>query len=180
MKAEDLSKKDIVFTKVVDSIFLLEFEFGHLKWTMTHLSEIAGVSRNLIYHYLGKNKKEILKTSYIIYYKDILNLNENNQSLKMADRVIAARKKLLSNPYALGFQFNFARCSDEYQQIINQIETEYIAKLKKQLPHSTAEQFYTFRLILFAVVQYNFIEDDKIEAVLDRLIKINWPAPLSN
>lgn len=175
METEDLSKKEIVFTQVVKTIFLLEFEFGHLKWTITHLSELAGVSRNLIYHYLGSTKKEILKTSFIIYYKDILSLDKGNSSESIASRIIAAKKKLDENPSALGFLFNFARCSDEYKEVIDQIEEQYIAKLKRQLPESTPEQFYTFRLLIFAAVKYKYIDDGLIETLVSRFLQMNWP-----
>jgi len=46
--------KDDTFWKVLNTAIILDFNRGHLRWSMSELSRSSGITRSLIYYYFYK------------------------------------------------------------------------------------------------------------------------------
>ena len=167
------TKKDIVFTQVIKIVFRLEYTQGHLNWTVTQLSKIADVSRNSIYQYLGKNKEEILKTSFTLFYKDILMLDQRTSHLALPDRLINAREKIWINPGAIGFYYNHALGNKQYQDIINDIEFQFMEKLKSCFPDCSKMTIVSLRVLILGLIKYQELNESLIRSILENFMQLN-------
>ena len=71
----DLSKKEQVYFKICDSVLLHELIKGHLKWSLSEISKHSGVTRSLIYYYMGKEKEQILQEAIRFMLELFFNTN---------------------------------------------------------------------------------------------------------
>ena len=67
-----------------------EIEHGHLKWKVSDLARGAGVSRSLIYYYLGKSKMEIILSAIDTIWPEFYGLTESRRLLREREGFMAS------------------------------------------------------------------------------------------
>lgn len=85
--------------KVISKVVLeCDVEFGHLKWSIVQISKRSGVSRVLIYRYLGKSKLEILENALRVMFDSLFRI-EDFQEINTSDLELVSnlRKSLKGN-----------------------------------------------------------------------------------
>ena len=72
-----MPNKDETYLKILQTVLRLEFQKGHLKWSISEISRISGVTRSLIYYYFGQKKEEIMEEAALFFAKRIFRVDED-------------------------------------------------------------------------------------------------------
>ncbi len=96
----DLSKKEQVYFKICDSVLLYELLKGQLKWSLSDISKHSGVTRSLIYYYMGKEKEQILQEAVRFMIELFFNTNvEKGPGVQERMEVILTQVRIIPHVF---------------------------------------------------------------------------------
>lgn len=147
--------KDKIYLNILRTVLRLEIQKGHLKWSLSEVSKISGVTRSLIYYYFGKNKHEIMQEATSYLGKEIFSLDMSPTSaLPINERLKILTEVLRDNPY-LFLHFYINKCKDnETGENIRSIEDRFLVKLKGEFPNLSEEQRLLIYVIELGILAY--------------------------
>lgn len=142
---KDLSKKEKVYFQICDSVLYMETVKPHLKWSLSDVSKHSGVTRSLIYYYLGKEKDQILREAVLFMLELFFNIS-GERKLGIQDRMTMILETTKEMPHIFLFYVSERIKDTEYGQTIREAESKLISYLEEQLQLSNEEALKLFML----------------------------------
>ncbi len=170
--------KDQYIERIMEAIIELEITKGHLKWRMSDLSRVSGVTRSLLYYYFGQNKEHLLKQAVQYYTSEFLDFRleryEKIRRGEIVDLIAISRKRLRKSPYLLQFYAKHRLEKTSVSAVFDQAEKAYFENLRATLP----TRWRPFARILWAFVfglamQPNLTEEELRTA--ETIMRRAWP-----
>lgn len=128
----ELSKKEQVYFKICDSVLFYELIKGHLKWSISDISKHSGVTRSLIYYYMGKEKEQVLQEAVRFMLELFFNTNQE-KSLGIAERMIMVLTQIRQMPHIFLYYSSERIKDSEYGLIIRNAEEGLFTYMEKEL-----------------------------------------------
>jgi AcrR family transcriptional regulator len=158
--------KDELFWRVFDSVIRLECTRGHLKWKMTDLSRMSGVTRTLIYYYFGKSKIELVQSAIKVIGGEFFGLDPSvHSSWERGDflRSIELTRQLFRKaPYTGVFYLTQRQPGAVFQAEILDLERRYLQRLARFYPRASEEKLH---LLFAALLGMVWLPDLKMGAI---------------
>lgn len=163
---------------IMEAVIELEMTKGHLKWRMTDLSRVSGVTRSLLYYYFGQDKKHIFREAvqyYIIEFFDFrIERAEKVKRGQIVELISLTRKRLRKTPYLLQFYAKHRLEKTEVSVQFEQAEKKYYENLKESLP----KKWHPFARVLWAFVFGLAVQPDLNDEELktaEMIMRRAWP-----
>jgi hypothetical protein len=129
--------KDEVFWKILNSAVELDLRKGHLKWSLSELSRKSGITRSLIYYYLGKSREDILQNAIDIIGHEMFGTSRRKlemwKSGQALESIIETREWVESHPYILRFYMVHRDAPTEVGKSLRAHEEKLIKKVSQYL-----------------------------------------------
>lgn len=145
----ELSKKEQVYFKICDSVLYFELIKGHMKWSLSDISKHSGVTRSLIYYYMGKEKEQILQEAVLFMIELFFNSNQERK-LGVSDRMQMVLSKVREMPHVFLFYASERIKDSEYGKIIRKAEIDLLDYMEKELRLERAQVLKLFLMELGA------------------------------
>jgi AcrR family transcriptional regulator len=162
--------------EVTNKVIELEITKGHLRWKVSDLSRITGVSRQLIYYHFGKTKKEILESSVDVVANEYFGLAPERIKLlkegKAWKSLNQTRKMFLDRPAFFLFYTKWRLTKSVHQTQFINIEKRYQQTLKELFPHLTQTKVIALHAILQGVATAPFLTKEAGDEILNLLEKL--------
>ena len=163
--------------EILEAMLLLENEKGHLGWKISDLARAAGVSRTLVYYHFGRTKNEILDAGIEVIAIEYFGLGEDRESLlrqgKGWDSVLQTRRMILTHPSFAIFYLRWrTRPRSPIATKLAAIEERYQAMLQRAHPHLSRRKIVALHGILWGVVTAPFLDDDAIDVIRERVLRL--------
>jgi len=128
----ELSKKEQVYFKICDSVLFHELIKGHLNWSLSDVSKHSGVTRSLIYYYMGKEKEQILAEAVRFMLELFFNTN-HEKSLGVEERMVMVLTQIRLMPHIFLYYTSERIKDSEYGGIIRNAEADLFKYLEVEL-----------------------------------------------
>lgn len=128
----ELSKKEQVYFKICDSVLFYELFKGHLNWSLSDISKHSGVTRSLIYYYMGKEKEQILQEAVRFMLELFFNTNQE-KSLGVEERMVMVLTQTRQMPHIFLYYSSERIKDSEYGKIIRDAEEVLFTYMEKEL-----------------------------------------------
>lgn len=128
----ELSKKEQVYFKICDSVLFYELFKGHLNWSLSDISKHSGVTRSLIYYYMGKEKEQILQEAVRFMLELFFNTNQE-KSLGVEERMVMVLTQTRQMPHIFLYYSSERIKDSQYGKIIRDAEEGLFAYMEKEL-----------------------------------------------
>lgn len=138
-----MSKKEQVYFKICDSVLLHEVTKGHLKWSLSEISKHSGVTRSLIYYYMGKEKEEILRESILFMMEVFFNTNlEKGMGIVKRMELILTQIRLM--PHVFIYYASERLKDSHYGNMLREREEALFVYMQKDLnlPHEQVMRIF--------------------------------------
>lgn len=145
----ELSKKEQVYFKICDSVLYYELIKGHMKWSLSDISKHSGVTRSLIYYYMGKEKEQILQEAVLFMLELFFNSN-HDRKMGVEERMHMILTKVKEMPHVFLFYVSERIKDSEYGEIIRKAEQELLVYLERELKLDKTEVMKLFLMELGA------------------------------
>lgn len=145
-------------------IFALESGKGHLKWKVTDLVRKSGISRTLVYRYLGNSKKEILTSALNIFCSDFYGFADESRN-NFPIEIARAREHLIKYPEAILFYQKWRSRESFLKVEFEQIERRFQKKLKSIFPHYSESEILLAHACIHGAVTSPFLSGDQAECI---------------
>jgi AcrR family transcriptional regulator len=163
----------------LESVIELEMTKGHLRWKMSDLARKSGVSRPLLYYYLGKDRKSIFKQAvdyYVAVFLDFrLERAEKVRKGQIIELITVARSRLKKNPYFFQFYAKHRFENTEVSPIFHAAEKKYFEHLKASLPPHWHHLTRVMWALVFGLAVQPDITSDDLKAA-EKIIRRAWPS----
>lgn len=163
------SKKEEIYWSVLNAAILLDFNRGHLRWSMSELSRTSKVTRSLIYYYFGKSKENILLEGVKMIGEEFFGLNPARMELwakgKIAESVIESRRLLEKSPNMAAFYMVYRDDKTAFGDSVQSLEREYKQKLKKFFKGSDSSMESIFGLFMGLVLAPALSDEAVVKSV---------------
>lgn len=150
------SKQEKLF-RIALEIFSLEASKGHLRWKVTDLVRKSGVSRPLIYRYLGSSKSEILESAVEVFCAEFYGFSGVDAETDFITGVMDARAKIQKNFEAVLFYQQWRERDSHLKNHFLRVEAKFRAKLQEIRPHLSDEQALTAHACIHGLVTSPFL-----------------------
>lgn len=164
--------KDDLFWKVLDAVIRLECTRGHLKWKMTDLSRMSGVTRTLIYYYFGKSKLELVKAAIRVIGGEFFGLDPARHSLwerkDFVQSILLTRELFKKAPYVGIFYLTQRQDGAVFQRDITDLERRYLKRLEKTFPRARTDQIHLLFATLLGLI---FMPELELSSITEYLKK---------
>ena len=171
------SKEDYI-ENIMEAVIELEMTKGHLKWRMSDLSRLSGVTRSLLYYYFGKNKKNIFKESVNFYIGQFLDFRleraERIRKGEIVELISVARTKLRKNPYVLQFYAKHRLEETEVSVLFEKAEKNYFESLRETLPVRWRPLARMMWALVFGLAVQPSLTDEDLKSA-ERIMRRAWP-----
>ncbi len=158
--------KDDLFWKVLDSVIRLECTRGHLKWKMTDLSRMSGVTRTLIYYYFGKSKLALVQSAIQVIGGEFFGLDPTKHDLwdrgDFLQSIHLTRDLFVKAPYVGIFYLTQRQPGSIFHKDIMALEARYLARLEKAYPRASQDKVH---LLFAALIGMVLLPDLKLDAI---------------
>lgn len=128
----ELSKKEQVYFKICDSVLLHELIKGHLKWSLSDISKHSGITRSLIYYYMGKEKEQILQEAIRFMLELFFNTNMDKR-LGVEGRMELVLTQVRQMPHIFLYYASERIKSTDYGVMIREREEALFSYMEKEL-----------------------------------------------
>jgi AcrR family transcriptional regulator len=149
--------------KIVDLIFRLEAQKGHLKWTVSQIALSAKVSRSLIYYHFGKTKIEILLNCLEMTGNEFYGLSPARRSLSLVDSLELTFLLYKSNPSYAIFFHKWRNVPSPIQDKYLDFEKRYDKKLRDVFPKASSAQRLAIQAFFHGLVTAPYADRKVIE-----------------
>ena len=167
-----MSNKEKTLYKLVLSFFKLEVRKGHLRWSVTDLAKTSGVSRSLVYRYLGNTKNAMVLScircfTHEFYGFSITDIKEFEA--RFSANVVAARERLVEYHDAIIFYQKWRSRKSWIRDEFVEIETQFQARLKVLFPNFNDKQIILVHAVLHGLVTAPFIDPQQARITVAEL-----------
>ena len=153
--------------KIIPIVINLEIRKGHLKWSITNIAMLAGVSRSLVYYYFGKTKQEILANALRELVNDFYGLTDEKLNLPLVDSLKSSHASYKLNPsYATFFQ-RWRLTESFLAAIFIEVEQRYEQRLHLIFPKADANQLKALHGLFHGIVTAPYLDPLSIEAAVN-------------
>jgi AcrR family transcriptional regulator len=161
-------------TAILIKVISLEVNKGHLKWKVSDLARLCGVSRSLVYYHFGRTKGEILGHCLQMVAEDYYGLStEDAPGLfdeRLREVLIQTRRVHLRHPEIAAFYQRWRSQPSPLRDQLIKYEKRFQQKLRKTYPHLTNAQVIAIHGIFHGLITAPFMNDDAVAEVAE-LIK---------
>lgn len=158
-----------VRTKVIEAIFRLENQKGHLKWSVSQIATAAKISRSLVYYHFGKTKKDILHSCLDEVLLEFYGLTQERRQMRLLDSLLLSHRMYRNNPYYAVFYQKWRHQPSLIAQKYQKIEKLYDEKIKETFPKATSHQRLAIQAFFHGLVTAPYVDQNAIEAALKML-----------
>lgn len=152
--------------QILNKVFELEIEKGHLQWRISDLARAAKVSRPLVYYHFGHTKTKILEAAVNIVGEDYCALSGPRQHYvfegKLLDSLLQTRRTLEKTPALVVLYQKTSFSTSELKHLFALIDRRYQEKLIRAFPHLSLEQIRSLHAILHGLITAPFMSDAEI------------------
>lgn len=152
----NMSKQEKIF-HVSLCIFALELSKGHLRWKVTELVRKSGMSRPVIYRYLGGSREEMLIAALNVFCSEFYGLDGNSKKQSFATMIGKARELMQQYPEAVIFYQKWRSRESFIQNEFIRIEARFRKKLHKYFPHFDEDQIQVAHTCIHGLVTSPFL-----------------------
>lgn len=145
----ELSKKEQVYFKICDSVLLHELIKGHLKWSLSDISKHSGITRSLIYYYMGKEKEQILQEAIRFMLELFFNTNIDKR-LGVEGRMELVLTQIRQMPHIFLYYVSERIKDTDYGVMIRDREEALFSYMEKELQVSREKVLKLFLMELGA------------------------------
>jgi AcrR family transcriptional regulator len=171
--------KDKFYWSVLNSAVALDVRHGHLKWKVSDLARLSGVSRTLIYYYFGKSKEGILHEA-VRLFGDLISGQTPDKvelwkvgNLKEANR--SSRELVAKVPALVPFYF-FNRLSESDIGIaIRAREKAFFDKIDTHFTHLSQAEKKGLFVLYFGLLFVPDMKQADASAAMDMMLKAALP-----
>lgn len=154
--AKRAPNKQQIYRDVLSAAIQLDLQLGYLKWTVSRLARVSGVSRTLIYYYFGKSKVSILMEATKLFGEELAGIADPAKPSLWAsgDMVFAfteSRKLLRRIPGITAWYFLQREKETEVGRAIRKIEAAHLVKISRFFPGSSEETVYAVYSLFFGI-----------------------------
>lgn len=172
-----MQKKEKIYWDVIHTVLRFEVMHGHLKWKVSELARACGVSRPLIYHYLGKTKEEIVDSALDIVAQEFYGFSESRQKFRQEkgfnESVKLSRKLAASMPYLMCYHYTWRqRDQTKPGQKLQAMEKKYGEALRRMFPKVKDEDFPLLWASVHGIVSATFLTDKQVDQALATLGRV--------
>jgi AcrR family transcriptional regulator len=164
--------KDDLFWRVLDGVIRLECTRGHLKWKMTDLSRMSGVTRTLIYYYFGKSKPSLVQAAIKVVGGEFFGLDPSVHSVwdrgDFAKSIQLTRQLFVKAPYVGIFYLTQRQPGAVFHKDIMDLERRYLQRLGKAYPRASQEKIHLLFAALIGMVLLPELKMDAMSRLLRR------------
>jgi len=130
--------KETLYFKVLSVALKLEFERGHLAWSMTELAKESKISRPTIYYYFGNSKKKILLEAITAFGDEVTGQTPEHIKLwksgNFSESFNVAKRFIDTIPGIIPFYFIHRGLTSSIGKEIKKIEQAHQDKISKFFP----------------------------------------------
>lgn len=145
----ELSKKEQVYFKICDSVLLHELIKGHLKWSLSDISKHSGITRSLIYYYMGKEKEQILQEAIRFMLELFFNTNMDKR-MGVEGRMELVLTQIRQMPHIFLYYVSERIKTSDYGMMIREREEALFIHMEKELQISRDKVLKLFLMELGA------------------------------
>ena len=147
--------------KILKTVIRLEVQKGHLKWSISEVSRISGVTRSLIYYYFGQKKHEIMEEASSYLARNIFRLDTpREKDIAITDRTEEVLKTFRENPYYFIHFYLHRNHAGRAGIRIRAAEKGFLKKLANEFPGLNNEQIRLIYILELGLLAYQDIEKD--------------------
>ncbi len=161
------------FLLLYQSVFALEASKGHLAWKVTDLVRKSGLSRSLIYKYLGSSKSAMLKTVVRDFISDFYGMDGPFRDLSLADHIMKARQQMMDNPDAIVYYQKWRSKNSPEQKQFTEIEARFQKKLRAGFPNATPDEILGYHALIHGLVTAPFLTAEQSAMICGIFFKKN-------
>lgn len=169
--AEKSSSKEQTIFHISACALTLEISKGHLKWMVTELERKSGVSRSLIYRYLGSTKKEILRNAFEIFVKQFYGLEKKAYAEPLPKQIKRARQQIIDYPETALFYQKWRMIESDQAREFMRIEEKFQKKLRKLFPRFSQEEILAAHACIHGLATAPFLSPEQSEIICEQLLR---------
>ena len=162
MERKTENTKDQTYFTICSTVTKLELTKGHLKWRISDIANISGVTRSLIYYYFGKDKKVILEES-CRYLADFFYVSGEFKKKSFVDRIYEVSTILKNMPYLFVIFYLERQKNTDMGKMFRKAEQALIKKYTKEFPHLDSDQINQLYIIILGLIAQSNITIEDIE-----------------
>lgn len=161
---------------LVNQVLSFEVSKGHLKWKVSDLSRVTGISRPLIYYYLGNTKKLILEAAIDLMTSEFYGFNRDlTQKMTpelFTERLVNAQKLISEIPNLTVFYLKCRASSSPLQKKFIEIEKQYQSILSHYFPSLEKEKATALHGLIHGLITSPFANEKSVRASAKMLLAI--------
>lgn len=157
------NSKEEVYFLICNSVLKMEFEKGHLSWTLSDISKDSGITRSLIYYYFGKEKETVLEEAYRFVIAQVFDL-KRVKTLSIHERIKKVLADLKSMPYLFVLYFMEKNKSSKFGKMLEKAEHQLLQCLQEENPSLTSDQVLGLYLKELGAITFH-LSEDKVECI---------------
>jgi AcrR family transcriptional regulator len=159
--------KEEIFWSIFDAVIKLDITKGHMKWSISDIARVSGISRPLIYYYFGKAKENIMQTAVDYLGREYFGLSEERialwKSKDIFESVSRSRKLWQRSPYSYSFYILRRDMQNPTGETIRELEKRYEEKLKSFYPRASRDLHAAVTAIFFGLAISPTLTDEGLK-----------------
>ena len=158
---------------LLNEVFSLEIQKGHLKWKVSDLARNCDVSKSLVYYHLGSGKEAILNSCLEIVASEFYGLDARREKMvregNLYDSLKYTRNMFLKTPAFTIFYLRWRLTSTELGKKLKSLDQRYQARLAQLFPHLSAEQRQAVHALFYGLVTMPEMSEQALRLALNWL-----------
>jgi AcrR family transcriptional regulator len=161
--------------KITETVFNLEAQRGHLKWSVTQVARASKISRSLVYYHFGNTKKDILANcveSLALEFYGLKDPPPGEPRLTLAESLEKSHKLYLQIHSFAVFCQKWRHRPSVFRDKFLEILEIYDRRMEKYFPLATPEQRHAMRALFYGLVVAPEFDSALLPAAL-KLLKLD-------
>jgi AcrR family transcriptional regulator len=155
--------KDETYKRIFQSVLRLDVSRGHLKWSISEVARASGITRSLIYYYLGKDKKTIFEEAASFVAQKVFSLDGEADSLPIVERIHNILMRFQKEPHLFTLFYLNRGASNEIGRKIRVVEKQLLKKLKVEFPQLNNRQTMLVYIMELGAIAYQDLKKEDLE-----------------
>lgn len=161
-----MNDKDLLYIQVCSTVLNLEYERGHLNWSLSDISRKSNVTRTLIYYYFGKEKEILLNEAFRFMAMYLFNTGLGQKSGSVKTRLKKVLESLESKPFLFHLYYQKKNEDSEIGELLRKSEQALLDYLHTLHPMFSKDQILKLYLLELGAIAYRLQPSQ-----VDRLFK---------
>ena len=157
--------------KIIETVFALEVQAGHLKWSVSQIARVAGISRSLVYYHFGKTKKDIVLECLEQIACEFYGLTDERKALSQVESLKLSHRMYKNNPAYATFYQKWRHRPSAIRDKYLDLEKRYDEKLAKAYPLASSAQRDALHGFFHGIVTAPFLNEKAIVEAI-KLLKL--------